>query len=111
MVYINEIKTVMDAVKVLTPLIESEIDDAKKYAQLALGAREHFPDLAQTFDQLSLEELEHMNRLHTAGAQLIEDYRKENGDPPAPMLAVYDYLHRQQIEKAAEVKALQAMTK
>ena len=61
--------------------------------------------------ELSEEEMSHMKRLHDGLAKLIEAYRQEKGDPPAPMLAVYDYLHRKQIDKAAEVKALQGMYK
>ena len=111
MIYANEIKTVMDAIKVTTPLIEGEIEDAKNYAALAMAAKEHFPDLAEVFYELSEEETGHMSRLHTAVANLIEAYRKEKGEPPEPMMAVYDYLHKQQIEKAAEAKAMRAMFK
>ena len=99
----------MDAIKVTTPLIEGEIEDAKNYVALAMAAKEHFPDLAKVFYELSEEETGHMSRLHTAVANLIETYRKEKGEPPEPIMAVYDYLHKQQIGKAAEVKTLQSM--
>ena len=36
-------------------------------------------------------------------------YRKTNGEPPAAMQAIYDYVHEQNIEEAAEVKRLQSM--
>ena len=73
--------------------------------------RESYPDLAQTLYDLSQEEMGHMARLHTAVTNIIEQYRKTKGEPPADMLAVYNYLHKKQIEKAAEVKNLQGMFK
>ena len=64
---------------------------------------------AQLFFALSNEELAHMTRLHEATVGIIEEYKKLRGEPPAAMMAVYDYLHEEQIEKAEEVKTLQAL--
>ena len=43
--------------------------------------------------------------------EIIRKYRETNGEPPADMLAVYNYLHKKQIEKSMEVKRMQAMYK
>ena len=101
----------MKVIKVLSEKIEEEIHDAKSYADMANRYKEDYPELSRTLYNLSLQETEHMNLLHNEVTELIRKYRESKGDPPADMLAVYDYLHKRQIEKALEVKTLQAMYK
>ena len=101
----------MKLIEKLSEKISEEIHDAKSYVKMAIEHKEDYPELARTLYNLSLEEMDHMSRLHAQVVEIIESYRKTNGEPPASMMAIYDYLHEQQIEKAAAVKMLQSMYK
>ena len=101
----------MKIIKILSNKITEETCDAKSYAKLALQYKEEYPELSRTFYNLSTQEMDHMNKLHVEVTEIIRKYREQNGEPPADMMAVYEYLHDEQIDKAAEVKTLQTMYK
>lgn len=99
----------MKLIEKLSEMVDEEIGDAHKYAKCALEYKDTHPNLSKVFFDLSGAEMQHMTMLHTEAAKLIEKYRQEKGEPPEGMKALYDYLHRKQIDAAAEVKTLQGM--
>lgn len=82
---------------------------ANRNLSCALKHKDTERSLADVFYTLSTEEMRHMSMLHSEVVKIIEKYRREHGEPPAEMLAVYDYLHKKHIEKSTEDKTMQAM--
>ncbi len=101
----------MKIIKEISDMIEDEIEGACEYAKRAVELREEMPDLADTLYSISLQEVQHINLLHTQVVHLIEQERKEHGEPPATMMAVYEYLHKKHIEAVNEIKIYQQMYK
>lgn len=101
----------MKIIQEVTDLIHEEISDVKKYAKLAAKVKAEYPGLAQVFFNLSTQEDSHQAALHAEVVKIIEQYRRTNGQPPASMLAVYDYLHKQAIDKLAEARRYQDIYK
>ena len=96
----------MKIVMKLVSLIDDELSGAKEYIKLALHNREEHPGLADTFADLADAEMGHVSKLHEEVTKLIEEVQQRDGEPPAGMLAVYDYEHKKQIDKAAKIKQM-----
>ena len=101
----------MKIIQTLSELIDEEIHDGKKYIKLALEHKDKDKALAEMFYNLSLEEMRHMNILHTAVVKQIDIIRAEKADNPMlpGMEILYDTLHQIAINKAKEVQILQGM--
>jgi rubrerythrin len=98
----------MKIIKELTELVEEELEDAEKYIKLAFAHKDDNASLARTFYELSTQEMNHVAMLHEEVVKIIEEHRKIKGDPPAAMMAVYDYLHKNPIVKEFKIKGLKA---
>lgn len=101
----------MKIIELLSEHIEDELDDACTYIKLALEYKDTDPETAALFYKLSQEEMTHMDALHKRVVACIEKYKQTKGEPPEGMKALYDFVHKKEIEKAEKVTILQNMFK
>lgn len=98
----------MKIIRELSEMIEDELDGSEEYIENALKLREDNPSLSKTFFDISLDEVKHINLLHDEIKKIIESHRREKGDPPEAMMAVYNYLHERHMEQATKIKLMQS---
>lgn len=96
----------MKIIAKIVDFIDDELEGAEDYAKCAIKYKAEHPKLAAKLNELADQEMGHMRQLHTEVVRLIDEYRATKGEPPKEMLAVYNYEHEKQIEKAAKVKHL-----
>lgn len=96
----------MKIIQKLADMISEEITDAHKYARCYEEYKDFEPELSRMFSTLANEELNHAAIIHTQVVRIIKKYREEQGEPPAHMQTIYDYLHQRNIDKANEVRLM-----
>lgn len=96
----------MQIIAQLADLIDDELEGAEEYAELAHKYKIEHPHLAEAFISLAEVEMTHVKTLHAETTRLIEESRKRDGEPPAGMLAVYEYEHGKQIKRAAAIRQM-----
>lgn len=96
----------MEIIKQLVGKIDDELEDAQKYINLAYKTKDSYPQLADVYYKLSLEEMGHMTMLHDQVVKIINDYKKTN-EVPVGMQVLYDYVHEREVKWASKIKAKQ----
>lgn len=101
----------MKIIKEIMEQMADELEGASEYIDYALKYKDTDKVLADMYYNMSIQELKHHDDLHAQIVRMIMDYRKEHGEPPVAMQAVYDWEHEKAISKAKEVRTAQAMYK
>ena len=101
----------MKLIRDLEEAIGDEISDIKRYAMWAVELKESHPTLAQVLYNISTQEDGHQAAIHNEVVKIIEEHRRHHGEPPAAMMAVYEYLHKKSIDKLAEARMYQDVYK
>lgn len=101
----------MKKIEILVDMIDEELSGAENYIRKALDYKEKDKELAELFYRLSGDEMTHVDALHKQVAEIIMDYKRKNGEPPAVMEALYEYLHKRHMAKAEKITNMQNMYK
>lgn len=101
----------MKLIKYLEDAIEEEIEGVKGYAKKAVELKDEHPNLAQVLYNISVQEDAHQAALHKEVVKIIEDHRRTHGEPPAAMMAVYEYVHQKHIDALADARRYQDVYK
>lgn len=101
----------MKIIKELICQIHDEIKGAKEYIEDALKYRDEDRSLADMYNNLSMQESSHIDMLHNSVVKIIDNYRKEQGEVPEALEAVYNWEHEKLINEVKEIKLLQSMYK
>ena len=96
----------MKIITQLVDLIDDELKGAKHYIKMARREKDVHPQISSAFADLAEAEMGHVRTLHAEAAKIIENYRETTGEPPAEMLAVYNYEHDKQIDRASKIKQM-----
>lgn len=99
----------MIIIKCLSEDIEKTMDLAEENIKAAIMYKNDYPIAAKSFYVKSVTLMDSIKPQHEAVVGLIEEYKKLKGEPPAPMMAIYNYMHERHINKAAAIKNLQEM--
>lgn len=101
----------MEIIRRLAEQIQEELHDAEHYVTMATEYKDEYPTVAKNMFNISLQEMEHAKILHDSIVGMIQSYKESHGEPPADMMAVYEYLHKKQIAKTAEIRMMQSLYK
>ena len=99
----------MEIIKCVSEDIENTMDLAENNIKKAIMYKNDYPNVAKSYYNKSIVLMDSIKPQHDSVVALIESYRKEKGEPPVPMMAIYNYLHERHISKAAAIKNLQDM--
>lgn len=99
----------MKIIECISEDIEATMDLAENNIQKAIMYKNDYPLAAKSYYNKSIILMDSIKPQHDSVVALIEAHRKEKGEPPEPMMAIYNYLHERHINKAAAIKNLQDM--
>ena len=74
---------------------------------MASKYKSEYPQIANMYYEMSMVETTHVDKLHGAVVNLINEMKMKGVEVDSKMLAIYDYMHEKAIEKATKIKMMQ----
>ena len=101
----------MKMIKKIIDQIYDELEGSEEYIECAMKEKADHPTIANMYYEMSLMEMSHVDKLHSAVVTLINEAKAKGEEPPAHMMAIYEYEHEKIMEEATEIKVMQEMYK
>ena len=99
----------MKKIKDFSCIIDKILDFSEENIRLAIQYKEEDPDSSKAYYNKSIEELNSIKPLHDRVVAIIKAYRTEKGEPPEPMMVLYNYEHERHLDKNNAIKRLQEL--
>lgn len=91
--------------------MRDEVTGAEHYAKRATQYKSEDRSLADSYYNMAMQELDHVNYLHAQVVRMIQAYKSEHGEPPEAMMMVWNWEHDDIVDKVSRVKVLLDMYK
>lgn len=101
----------MQIIKELVEEIKEELEGAGEYAEKAVHYKGVDDPMAAMYYEMAGQEMGHVDRLHARVQEVIKKYRSDHGEPPKAMQAIWDWHHKEMIERAGEIRGMLEMIK
>ena len=101
----------MKMIKKIIDQIYDELEGSEEYIECAMKEKAEHPTIANMYYEMSLMEMSHVDKLHSAVVTLINEAKAKGEEPPPTMMAIYEYEHEKIMEEATEIKVMQEMYK
>ena len=98
-----------NTMKILTHLLEraeATLDEVEWYGEKAMHYKAEHKSLADTYNKIAEAHITIYDMLHKEMVNVIEEYKRMGHNPPAEMLAIWEYEHEKLIKEFAEAKTL-----
>ena len=96
----------MRVIKCMSEDIEKTMDMAEENIRKAIEYKEEYPVAAKAYYAKSIALIDSIKGIHDGVVEIIKGYRAMKGEPPEPMMAMYNYLHERHINQMVLIKNL-----